>query len=400
MRPGSNPGSPANRLPLLVKFLLICYSESLMKRLIICLFLITTLFLAGCISPPDASAPTPDSASPTIPDTKPSPRPPGPKGKTTPQAANTNSTAEIQTVLNLGIMVHLEGWDDGTNQEKFRKHADLLREYADLFEKYGAKLTLESKEMTLGAIKWNDNILLEMEKRGHGIGVHADVGGSKKDTLPKMKKELETMKSQLESLGVTVRHVSGVCSHCDWVTATADSGYEFVTGTVAYALLSLPDEDRPIEIPDSARPAQYHQAYPFTTEGRLHSWRAENGSNWIDDNPKGRIVIIPSGEGLAFSYEESKGEAEIGGSQNLTIEDINAFERELKDILKFIESDKSTQPYTYYLSWSLGKALDKQLMEKWLQMVAGYVDSGKVKWQTIPEMYDDYLAWEHATGRR
>jgi hypothetical protein len=297
-------------------------------------------------------------------------------------------------------MVHLEGWEDGMNEAKFRRHAALLREYATLFEKYGAKLTLESKEMTVGAIQWHDNVLLEMENRGHGIGVHADVGGRMKDTLPKMKLNLANMKSQLESLKVQVRHVSGIVSHCDWVTAAADTGFEFVTGVVSYALLSLPEEKRPIVIPAGARPGEFHQAYPFTIEGRLHAWRAENGSNWIDDNHNGDLVIIPSGEGLAYSYEESQGNAELGGNQNFTIEDIDAFEQELNTILEYIESDKSTQPYTYYLSWSFGKALDKKLMEKWLQMVDKYVASGKVQWKTIPEMYDDYIEWEIDTGRR
>ena len=29
-------------------------------------------------------------------------------------------------------MVHLEGWDDAQREVKFRNHAELLREYADL----------------------------------------------------------------------------------------------------------------------------------------------------------------------------------------------------------------------------------------------------------------------------
>jgi hypothetical protein len=308
-------------------------------------------------------------------------------------------TAEIQTVLNLGIMVHLEGWDDDTDEAKFRHHAALLREYATLFEEYGAKLTLESKEMTEGATRWDDNVLLEMQNRGHGIGVHADVGGSMRDTLSEMRLELTDMKSQLESLGVTVRHVSGINSHCDWVTAAVESGFEFVTGVVSYALLSLPEEERPIVIPYGARPGEFHQAYPFSVEGRLHAWRAENGSNWIDDNPDGNLVIIPSGEGLAYSYEESLGNVELGGAQNFTVEDIYAFEQQLNSILEYIESDESTQPYTYYLSWSFGQAFDRNLMEQWLQMVDQYVVLGKVQWKTIPEMYDDYVRWETDTGR-
>ena len=340
-----------------------------MRHIVACVILGVLLFLIGCSGASTETGPAPP-------------------------------TVEIQDVLNLGVMVHLEGWDDDTNEAKFRQHAALLREYATLFEEYGARLTLESKEMTDGAIRWHDNVMLEMQNRGHGIGVHADVGGSMRDTLPEMRLELTNMKSQLESLGVMVRHVSGVNSHCDWVTAAVDSGFEFVTGVVSYALLSLPEEERPIAIPDGARPGEFHQAYPFSVEGRLHAWRAENGSNWIDDNPNGDLVIIPSGEGLAYSYEESLGNVELGGVQSFTLEDIYAFEQRLSSILEYIESDESTQPYTYYLSWSLGTALDKNLMEQWLQMVDKYVALGKVKWKTIPEMYDDYSRWEIETGRR
>ncbi len=302
---------------------------------------------------------------------------------TVPSIPGDRPAVETQEVLNLGIMVHLEGWNDGVDEASFERHAALLRDYATLFEQYGAKLTLESKEMTEGAIRWHDNVLLEMENRGHAIGVHADVGGSRKDSTGKMEADLARMKSQLESLGVTVRHVSGVNSHCDWVTATADAGFEFVTGVVSYALLSLPPRERPITIPDNARPGEFHEAYPFNMEGRLHPWRAENGSNWISDTPNGRIVIIPSGGGLAYSYEEAQDKAEQSGTQDFTI-----------------ESDKSTQPYTYYVAWSFGKALDIGLVEQWLQVVNKYVVSGKVQWRTIPEMYDDYLQWETDSGRR
>ena len=83
-----------------------------------------------------------------------------------------------------------------------------------------------------------------------------------------MEIKLTEMKSRLESLGVTVRHVSGICSRCDWVTAAAESVFEFVTGTVAFALASLPPQKQPITIPLDAGPAEFHEAYPFTLEGQ------------------------------------------------------------------------------------------------------------------------------------
>jgi hypothetical protein len=294
-------------------------------------------------------------------------------------------------VLLMGIMVHLEGWNDDADQAQFNRHASLLREYASLFEKYGAKLTLESKEMTEGSIRWGDNVLLEMRQRGHAIGVHADVGGSKKDTLTNMKMKLANMKSRLESQGLTVRHVSGIVSHCDWVTAAAETGYKFVTGTVAYGLLSLPPEKRPIVIPENATPAMFHQPYPFALQDRLNPWRAENGTDWIDDSPQGKVVIIPSGGGLHFAFEESQGSTRQAGQAEFTLEDISAFERDLKTILAQVRSDKI---YTYHLSWSFGQVLDKSLLEKWLQMIQQYVDQGKIQWKTLPEVYDAYVNWE------
>ena len=53
-------------------------------------------------------------------------------------------TLDPNPVLNLGIMVHLEGWGDDREQARFDQHVRLIHGYADLFEQYGAKLTLES----------------------------------------------------------------------------------------------------------------------------------------------------------------------------------------------------------------------------------------------------------------
>jgi hypothetical protein len=337
-----------------------------MKRTLLCLVLLLAILFSGCINAPTTT---------------------------------TTAALEVQTVLNLGIMVHLEGWNDGANEDSFHVHAAKLREYAALFEKYGAKLTLESKEVTDGCIHWGDNVLLEMQQRGHAVAIHADVGGSKTDTVASMISDLTLMKFHLESLNITFRHVSGIVSHCDWVKACVDTGFKFVTGVVSYALLSLPPEIRPITIPDDAKPSQYHTAYPFTMEGKIFAWRVKSGADWIYDNPSGKLVIMPSGGGLANAYEESQNPFGLIGSQNFTPEDIAAFEQELLEMLAYIKSSKPTQPCTYYISWSFGKALDKVLLEKWLQMIDKYVDAGQVRWQTIPEMYEKYVEWEIASGR-
>ena len=101
-------------------------------------------------------------------------------------------------VLFIGLMVHLEGWkDETTNQERFRMHAAQLRRYAALFEKYGAKLTLEaSPEFVQGCINWGDNVLKEMHDRGHGVGVHADLSGGPDWTQERLTSELKEQADQ------------------------------------------------------------------------------------------------------------------------------------------------------------------------------------------------------------
>lgn len=39
-------------------------------------------------------------------------------------------------VLSYGIMVHLEGWDDGREKGSFERHAEAVRRYASLFESF------------------------------------------------------------------------------------------------------------------------------------------------------------------------------------------------------------------------------------------------------------------------
>jgi len=290
----------------------------------------------------------------------------------------------------LGIMVHLEGWKDELfNEEMFIHHARLIREYASLFEAYGAKLTWESKEVTEASFTWGDNVLKEMEERGHGIGVHADLGGQLDYNCDIFDFELRIRKEMLESLGVTVRHVSGVVSHCDWVTALIDSGYSFVTGTVAYGVMSLPEVMRPEEYRNCPSPLACHDTYPEALADRIHPWRMHSGLDWIRHDPDGKLVMLPSSHGLAC-YAESAAGAKC--DQDFTPEDIDLFFEEL-DAAVALRDPK--QINMYYMSWSLGKALDAGLMEEWLQRIVPYVQAGLVEWKTLPEMYDAYIAWEN-----
>jgi hypothetical protein len=289
----------------------------------------------------------------------------------------------------LGVMVHLEGWDDDKNQDRFAAHAAQIRSTADLFEKYGAKLTFESKEVTDGIVRWGDNVLLEMEQRGHGIGVHADLGGSLQDNCAELAPGLRAERLQLESLGVRVRHVSGNNSHCDWVAATIEAGYSFTTGIVAYGVMSMPEANRPPEYRNCRTPAACHDVFPPELEDRLHPWRPASGSDWLRHDPNGKLVILASDGGLACAQEETTPQEEQGCTFDQA--DIPALTQVLDDALALSSPD---QVNILYFAWSMGSPLDPELLEEWLVAVAPYVQAGRVQWKTLPEMLEAYVAWE------
>ncbi|MFA5077011.1 MAG: hypothetical protein WC488_01140 [Candidatus Micrarchaeia archaeon] len=310
------------------------------------------------------------------------------------EAENLGADSANQTIdgknatLYLGFMVHLEGWDDTGSNASFQRHTEAVRNYADVFEKHGAKLTLESKEYTDGCIKWNENVLKEMENRGHGIGVHADAGVGTNYTYVTFLDELKAGKAELETLGVEVRHVSGICSKLDWVSAARDSGYKFVTGQVAYCVSSMPPGVRPAEYRDCPSPAACHQVFPGELANRTYPWRMENGVDWLtDDAQNGKVVMLPASGGLSCMWEEKSGNRS-GQKCEFTKEDINASIEELEQAIALSEEGRVN---TYYLSNSLGSELNSTLLDEWLARIDPYVRSGKVEWKTLPGMYDAYM---------
>jgi len=313
---------------------------------------------------------------------------------------SSSTTSSKKGTLYIGIMVHLEGWNDEGKQDIFKRHAEYVRDYASLFEKYGAKLTLESSpEFTTGCIKWKDNVLKEMSDRGHGIGVHADVG-AKTESYGDFVSQISQMKKELESLNITVRHTSGICSPLDWVNAAVDAGYKFVTGTIGYCAMSLPESERPSQYKNCSNPVVCHGVMPLDLKDRIHPWRAESGKNWIYDNKNGKLVILTESGGLIDMAEEGEGKIATKSSrrsnknkakEEFTKEDITAYISELEKAIDLAESGKVN---IFYVSWSLGSALDKSTLEEWLKAIKPYVDAGKVQWKTLPEMYDAYITKE------
>jgi hypothetical protein len=286
-------------------------------------------------------------------------------------------------------MVHLETqsvWQEPDTH--FQSYVDRIRNnFLPWISAHGARFTWEFRGEIVELIKERgDPIIDELLAAGQGVGVHADKGypASDQDTFTG---ELTDLKTEMLEAYSGVRHLSGICSEHDWVTASLDAGFLFATGNVAYCVMSMPYEDRPAEYADCTAPNTCHDVYPSAIERRIHPWRAKDGATWLAASDTG-LVILPSSGGLICASEEAAG---TSGNCTHTSADTDLF---FDDLDLAVAARSSTQPGAYYLSWSYGAVLNQQVTEDWLTRLDAYVADGRVQWGTLGEMYDEFVSWE------
>lgn len=301
----------------------------------------------------------------------------------------------VSPVVQLVLTVHLEGWRT-SDQATFERYAALLRERAGLFERHGARLTLESKELTTGAIRWSDDILSELRDRGHDVAIHADVGGN--PALPysteAMTADLVAKRAELGQLGLRARHVSGICAPQDWVSAVVDSGFEAVTGLVAYCLMSLPESERPSGYEHCANAAACHASWPPDTADKLHPYRVESASTWTTpaDDDEGRLTVVPIFGGIHCLAEEAEDPNAQGCELDLA--DVDAFEAIMASATSLASPDRVN---VVGLNWSFGDSFELEDLERLLVAADAWVARGEARWSTISEVLDLYNLERGAT---
>lgn len=326
---------------------------------------------------PDVPPPSPDTASP-VPDS------------TTPQP---DTATPVTTPLYMALTVHLEGWKIG-DEALFNKYVAGIREYSDLTHQTDMPFTWETANLIKGIELHGDNILLELQaERGDAVGVHADLGGKVKPGYDQaaFAAEMAGQKTALEALGVTVRHVSGICSHLDWVTAALNAGYEATTATVEYCLKSLPEDQQPPHVLACDNPGKCHDPYPSDPAEKLHAWRAKDGSTWTTPSDEGLILFHSSGAlpCLAESAADPGSKTQCEWAQD----DVDQAMTHIETALSLLDPSKMNQ---LIFVWSYGQAIDKALLSQLLQSIQVLVDEGKVVWTTLPGMIDHFEAWEKA----
>ncbi len=301
-----------------------------------------------------------------------------------------------ETKLYLGLMVHLEGWFDEMDQEdKYTKHMDAALELADIFEEYGARVTFEASPETIEASAVWDNLLLDLQNRGHGIGVHADKGYTQNPNfnLDLFTAQIREMREDAEALGLVIEHVSGICSSLDWAKAAIDAGYVFTTGGVGYCAMSMPEEMRPAIYQDCPSPAQCHGNMPLDMADRIHPWRIDTAiTDWTIHDPAGSLIILSSDSGIKNLYEESIDSQATHGDMEYSDEDIDVLVSKVEEALGLAEPGKINQ---IYFSLSIGAAdIDRGFYEKMFTALQPYVDQGVLEYKTLNEIYHLYLITE------
>jgi hypothetical protein len=302
--------------------------------------------------------------------------------------ADSSTSGELQP-LNLAFTFHLEGQSLVASQTAFDRYVENMRATAAIFHRYAAHPTWEAAELVEKIAKGTltPNILKELENGGDAIGLHANGAGYVPNdpnySVDKMEAELKRQKGYVDSLGLTVRHVSNICSSIDWVTAVRRANFEAVTGVITFCLKSL--SAPPAEATSCASPDKCHSAYPAETVEQISSWYAESGANWTTPATSG-LMVVPTAGALPCAYEESLPDAGAPTRCGYGEDDATTA---LGYVEQAVGARTPGKVHSYVFVASFGQTPDAQVFESLLsQIKAKYIDTGKARWTTVPGIID------------
>ena len=296
---------------------------------------------------------------------------------------------ETEPVLALGLSVHLEDWA-ATDPAVFNEWNTLILERRNLFESYGAPLTLESASLTAGVLAAGDVLLIESRDRGHGVGLHAALStDSQIPASSTLAETIQSMSAELAEAGVEAEHISGICSAEDWVSAALAADLWFVTGVTPYCLMSLDEADRPEGFAHCEDNTACIQPWPAELADQLHPWRMADGKTWTAHDPDGELVHIPT-SGRLSCLSEHRADPSLPHC-DFDHQDVEAYVVMLEEALALVDPEQTN---SLVVTWSFGAPHDLSTLAALLEAVVPYVASGQVEWKSLNAIHDDYLAWE------
>ena len=304
-------------------------------------------------------------------------------------------------VLIIGFQLHIEEVVEGkyydSSRELFEKYAETLDKLAAVFEKHGAKISIQTeKNFAIADVKYGRNILRELEERGHGIGAQSHMGHHIREL------NLNTDQKKLQYTAEVKRIVENALGH---PVTNIGGGFEMeninLLGSMEGGLgfTSMTAVEKPYNARTGRPPRWLHPwILPPTSMTDL------SNPEWMAHSPEGSIVYIP-GWYTSETFE-------IDYLKNPT-----CFDKASQSLQKALQNVDGRFINVWWFSSHLYQCgrnpADVQRVldayDKWLtEVIDPLVKEGKVVWMTFDEIAQIYLKWEkeryiyitqHATGK-
>lgn len=299
-------------------------------------------------------------------------------------------------------MTHMEdgkGWNEDENEELFKRHVAQLRWAMDLFDEYGAKMTVETNVPFAKAnTVWDLNFLKEIVDRGHGVGSHVHIGGgqgtqSYDDNVATLK-EIKGLVDHLVG-AENDQGVSGGPGAYNWVQAMADAGFHYTDALTGFAYLSMPLSARPSGWTDQAiRSTYYHDPAPVELKQRTTPFDLADSSDLLPDD-NGVLSVTDGALGELPSMAEGRTACPgHNGACPFTMEDVDAYFTQADQALAEHDSSQVGK-INLHIELNLLIPENETLLRALLDGIkTRYIDTGKMVWATQLQAYKGYEAWK------
>jgi len=298
--------------------------------------------------------------------------------------------------ITLSVMIHMEGaFEDDEHENLFKKHVETLRWAMDLFDEYGAKLTVESSDSFARAnATWGLNFMKEVVDRGHGVGTHADFGAHEEPPLS-VEELIEKFEANKALVDVLVgaennRGVSGGQGYTDWVLAASGAGFQYMDGVTGFGYLSMPMSARP----DASwtdgyiKNLAYHDPIPPDFADRIYPLILKDARDLVPDE-EGIITVLNGDIGELASLAE--GRKTCNPDCVFDADDVQSFLDTIEEADAIRDPTRFTR-INIHIPLVLYKRENESLLRSLLAGIQNYVEEGALEWATEGEAYDEFQA--------
>lgn len=298
--------------------------------------------------------------------------------------------SEAETIpIYISTMTHMEGnFKDDQVEKIFLKHVEDLRWAMDLFDEYGAKLTIESEQSFAKAnTKWDLNFLAEVVERGHGVGTHVDAGLNE-TSLSALTADFKENKKLVDDLvgAENNRGLSGGTSGVDWVTAAREAGFEFMDAVTAIGYLSMDESLRPEGWTDAyIKKTVYHDPIPVEFEERIYPRVFEDAQD-LESDAEGLVVLFGDVGELSSLAEDRK---TCGTKCTFDSDDVQAFLDAIEEAEAVREPGQFAR-LNIHIPANLLVEENETLLRELLVGIQAYTEAGTAKWATQLEVYEAF----------